>query len=171
MLENKKFRSYPSTNQFRQIVKDIRSNAQFSGLDEDGNAIFDKDKKAPIITFKGTVKLHGTNAGFTYDNVNGEVFQSRKNIITVEKDNAACAFMMNSRKELFIELIKEIAERNSIDLNEYGITLFMELCGGNIQKGVAISGLPKMFVIFPHCKVFKINNDEENVSYWLEVDE
>jgi len=58
-------------------------------------------------------------------------------------DNAGFAFFVESNKEAFKELFKTLDFKDA-DF----ITIFGEWCGGNIQKGVAINGLPKMFVVF-----------------------
>lgn len=52
-------KKYPSIGQFRNIIKDVQNNARFVGVDENNEPIFDITKKAPILTFTGTVKLHG----------------------------------------------------------------------------------------------------------------
>ena len=58
-------------------------------------------------------------------------------------DNAGFAFFVESNKEAFKELFKTLDFKDA-DF----ITIFGEWSGGNIQKGVAINGLPKMFVVF-----------------------
>jgi hypothetical protein len=56
---------------------------------------------------------------------------------------------------------------DSFDLVDGGMTtaFYGEWCGGNIQKGVAINGLPKMFVIFAIARV-GYNQDERS---WIPV--
>ena len=140
----KKFCSFPEIGQYRQIVKTVTDRARFVGKDEEGNAIYDNAKMLPIQKFTGTVKLHGTNAGVTLSK-DGEMYaQSRSNIITVEKDNAGFAFFVESKKDVF-----KYKFFNQLDFKGYDyITIFGEWCGGNIQKGVAINGLSKRFVVF-----------------------
>ena len=55
----KKMIKYPSIEQFRNIVSNVNRHFNFVGLDENGDAIYDPTLPKPIITFKGTVKLHG----------------------------------------------------------------------------------------------------------------
>lgn len=50
---------YPSTDQFKAVVGNILRQYNFVGLGEDGEAIYDGNRQKPVITFKGTVKLHG----------------------------------------------------------------------------------------------------------------
>lgn len=51
--------SFPEIGQYRSIVKTVRERAQYIGKDENGDAIFDESKECPIISFRGTTKLHG----------------------------------------------------------------------------------------------------------------
>lgn len=148
----KKFCGFPEIGQYRNIVKTVVDRSKYVGKDENGQAIFDYTRRAPIISFSGTCKLHGTNSGISF-NQEGEMWaQSREHIITPEKDNAGFAFYTEANKETFKQLV------SLIPFNGYDyVTIFGEWCAGNIQKGVAISGLPKMFVIFD----IKRSNDNE----------
>jgi hypothetical protein len=127
------FIKYPSIEQFRNIVKEVKF-------------ITGETSLLPTLTFTGTVKLHGTNAGISFNTVTGELwFQSRNNIITPEKDNAG--FAKWGSYEHFA--IKRLIDKY---INAYGlsgdVTLFGEWCGGNIQPNIGIYGLDKMFVLF-----------------------
>ncbi len=155
----RKFISFPKIGQFRNTIKTVVEQARFSGIDENGDAIFDPTKIPPTLTFEGTVKLHGTNAGVTINRENEMWSQSRENIISLEKDNAGFAFFVESNKEVFNELF------NSIDMRDADfITIFGEWSGGNIQKGVAINGLEKMFVVFA-VKLSYINTENRTNIY------
>lgn len=157
---------FPSIEQFRTVVKNVKHQAEYVGQDENGEAIFNKNVSYPTLKFTGTVKLHGTNAGICYNS--DEMWtQSRENIITPEKDNAGCAFFVESRKEVFKALFEYIRTYYNLDLTQNTIALFGEWCGGNIQKGVAITGLEKMFVIFG---VKIVPNNEEIPAYWVNED-
>lgn len=161
----KKHISYPKIGQFRNIVANIKRGVSFVGLDNDGEAVYDHSIKMPKLTFNGTVKLHGTNASVCFNSKDGFWIQSRKNIITVEKDNAGFAFFAESKKEIFIELLENVVDYHNLDTNEFTISLYGEWAGKGIQKGVAISKLEKSFFIFG----VKVSNpqDEEFNSYWL----
>jgi hypothetical protein len=117
-------------------------------------------KPLPTLRFKGTVKLHGTNAGVTFDKSSKEMYpQSRENVISVEKDNAGFAFFVESKKQVFSTLIEKVDSKDA----DY-VTIFGEWCGGNIQKNVAICELEKMFVIFGVKLSFK---DEKRANVYL----
>ncbi len=163
-MENRKMITFPEIGQFRQIIKLVHDNTRYSGRDENGDAIFDASKVLPTLTFTGTVKLHGTNAGVTLTKEGDMYPQSRENVISIEKDNAGFAFFVESNKEVFKELF------NTLDIRDADyITIFGEWSGGNIQKGVAINGLPKMFVIF--AVKLSYNDNEEKSNYFLTDEE
>ena len=169
----KKMIKFPSIEQFRTIISNILRHFNFVGLDDNGDAIYDMTAVKPTLKFRGTVKLHGTNAAVSYNTKGGLWAQSRENIITVEKDNAGFAFFTESNKDVFLDLILKIAEKEDINRNKNTITIYGEWCGGNIQKGVGISNLPKSFFIFG-VKISPIVVDEEEAklkpSYWVSYD-
>ena len=132
-------KKYPSIEQFRNVIREVRNNHDFKGRDSEGNAIYKHTDNYPILKFKGTVKLHGTNSGIAkyYD---GRIeFQSRERVLSLENDNAGFMAAMIQKKLDFLF--------SGLDFKDYAI-VYGEWCGGNIQKGVAINGLEKMFVIF-----------------------
>jgi hypothetical protein len=171
----KKMIKYPSIEQFRTVVSNVNRRYNFTGLDENGEAIYDPSLPKPVLTFKGTVKLHGTNASVCYNKQNGLWVQSRENIITPEKDNAGFAFFVESNKDAFINLFGEISIKNDlgylIDVEQATITIYGEWAGGNIQKGVGISNLPKSFFIFGIKVTPHTETEEElkaNPAYWID---
>jgi hypothetical protein len=167
----KKMIKFPSIEQFRTVVTNINRHFNFVGLDENGDAIYDPSLSKPKVKFKGTVKLHGTNAAVCYNAVSGLWAQSRENIITVEKDNAGFAFFVESNKEVFETLCKMVGKRENIFLSNNTVTIYGEWCGGNIQKGVALTNLPKSFFIFG-VKITPHTQDEEEAklkpAYWVD---
>lgn len=165
MTQVKKIIKYPSTVQFRNVVKSILERNSFVGLDEEGKAIYDPSIKKPLLTAKGTIKIHGTNAGVSYSNPHGLWAQSRENIITVDKDNAGFAFHAHSNEEFYTKSLKEFADKNNIDLDINSITVFGEWAGTSIQKGMGITKHPKSLFVFG-VKVAK-PGDEEFKSYWI----
>lgn len=167
----KKLIKFPSIEQFRTIVATVLRQFNFVGLDENGDAIYDTTKPKPTLTFKGTVKLHGTNAAVSYNKVGGLWAQSRENIITVEKDNAGFAFFVESNKDVFNKLFREIQEQTNVSYEHNTVTVYGEWCGGNIQKGVGITNLPKSFFIFGVKVTPHTTTEEElkaNPAYWVD---
>lgn len=144
---------YPSIGQFRNVIYQVNRTHEFVGLDENNEPIYDKGRPKPTLTFKGTVKIHGTNAAVCYNDTDGIYYQSRKNIITPEKDNAGFAKFAESNKDVFLEMFDDIS--CSMDTKGKTIAIYGEWAGQGIQKKVAVSQLPKSFFIFG----LKIEND------------
>jgi len=135
---------YPSIGQFRDVVKEVTSSTQFIGLDDDGKAQFNPHAELPTLQFTGTVKLHGTNAAVGFDPITNQMWvQNRKRIITPEDDNAGFAAFVEDRKNDFELIFNKMTKWFNGTIIIYG-----EWCGGNIQSGVALNQLEKMFVIF-----------------------
>lgn len=134
--------SFPSIEQFRHVITSVTNRTR--------RREEDRDKELPVLKFIGTVKLHGTNSAIVYEKGNGHWCQSRNNIITPLKDNAGFAQYIDPLADQFFA--EHVLPHSPVIRDEYEqgrkIVIFGEWCGGNIQKGVAISGLPKMFVIF-----------------------
>lgn len=111
--------------------------------------------------FANGVCVHNTNAGIALNLHTGEMWhQSRENIITLEKDNAGFAMFATVRKDYFLELFKRAYD--IARLQKKYIVIFGEFFGGSIQKGVAITGLPKAFSVFDIMMV-----DEEGERTYL----
>ena len=91
------------------------------------------------ITYRGKIKLHGTNAGITVK-PNGDVFaQSRTSTIGTGNDNAGFAAWVESTKEYW----------STLQMPDEKVIIFGEWCGPGIQKGVAINSVEeKQFAIF-----------------------
>ena len=161
-----KFITYGSIEQFKSVVRNITYTAQYVGLDEDKNPIMDRDAKLPILECTASEKIHGTNAAVCFNK--GEFWvQSRKNIITPEKDNAGCAFTAYANKDQWMKIINDLVETYKIDIDNNTISVFFEWAGGNIQKNSALTGIDKKALIFQYFKVSP--NDEEQVRYWLKT--
>ena len=122
--------------QFRDLIRTVRERHDFKGLDADENPIFEHTSEYPKLSFTGTVKIHGTNASIV---INDDIqFQSRNRVITINSDNKGfAAFADKTNKK--IKLKKYFGDN---------IVIFGEWCGEGIQKGVAVSKLPRMFVVF-----------------------
>jgi hypothetical protein len=131
-------KKYPSIEQFRNVIRNVRANHDYKGKTPEGLSVYGHTENYPVLKFRGTVKLHGTNAGIvSYGN--RVVFQSRERVLSLEEDNAG---FMNAMHEKDLSFLFK-GFHPSVYVAIYG-----EWCGGNIQKGVAINGLDKMFVIF-----------------------
>jgi hypothetical protein len=127
------FVSYPSTPDFAKFERDHRY--------KDGGS---KHLKG---TYIGTVKLHGTNISIVYTMSNRATpqFQSRNLIITPTKDNmGAAAFLSQAPLRPLIDEIMSIYGQE--DFAE--VLIAGEWAGEGIQKGVALSSLPRFYAVF-----------------------
>lgn len=166
----KRFIKYPSISQFKDIVKNVIHSARFFSHDPITDiTVLNMNATLPVIKAVATEKIHGTNASVSYSDEDGFWVQSRNNIITVDKDNAGCAFAAMNNKDAWMDIIRALASFNKIDLEKHIITVYFEWCGGNIQKKSAVSGLEKLAIIFPHFRVSPVNPELEDAAYWLET--
>lgn len=147
---------FPSIEQLRHVIENVKHRAQWTGKeDENGDPIYDEEAVLPTLNFIGTVKLHGTNAAIVYTwnhlEVNYDVHaQSRTRIITPTSDNAGFAAFVATRntEKILSDIMRAVVNEQDLGYTPEAVKVYGEWCGGNIQKGVAINGLDKMFVIF-----------------------
>ena len=136
---------FPSIKQFRDVITHVKNTTYYNGKDSEGNAVYDYNRILPVLSFHGTIKLHGTNAAICCGiyNKHGEYrtwYQSRNNIITPNNDNMGfAAYCERNLKHNINILFNDIG---GDDVQVYG-----EWCGEGVQKNVAISKLSKRFVI------------------------
>ena len=158
---------FPSISQFRNVVRHVQQQSRFAGKDENGDAIYDTSRELPTLEFRGTVKLHGTNAGIVYDVKTGAFeFQSRERVLAIGNDNAGFALAMSNTDDVLEFIMASIyTQFGRGETNLSKIAVFGEWCGAGIQKGVAVSALPKMFVIF----AAKLIREEGFEDSWVDV--
>lgn len=156
---------FPSIRQFRDVIREVKRKAAFMGLDEAGEPIINPAPTLPILEFRGSVKIHGTNAAVVFT-PEGIKFQSRERELTAEQDNAGfCNHMLlqgDALRQIANEIEKELGLNRAVDNI---IAIYGEWCGGNIQRGVALNGLPRMFVVF----AIRVNGDWQDIDNfgWL----
>jgi len=167
---------FPSIGQFRNAVSNVNHSYNYIGQDENGDPIYDVTKEKPILTFKGSCKLHGTNAAICY-NDNEFWVQSHKQLITPQKDNAGFAFFAESHKDVFIKICTEIKEKHNIDTLKETICVYGEWAGKGIQSGVGINNIPKSFFIFgvkvskKEMETYEDGTQEEvKIGRWLDCE-
>ena len=163
-------KSYTDIGQFRNTVKSVRERHDYQGRDENNKAKFKHISPYPILRFRGTVKLHGTNSGIVaYKGNDGKIshygFQTRERDIDLnnlpEDDNYDFA------KEMLAKNYKRLFD--GIHFNET-CAIYGEWCGETIQKKVAIAQLPKMFVIFG-IRIDDIYHDIEEFPHLISESE
>lgn len=146
--------SFPSIGQFRDVIKQVHASAKYLNV------------PVPVVKFTGTVKLHGTNFAICrpVKGVCDDIyFQSRERVITALDDNHGSATWGTVNKFALNEMFDAIAD-DQCGENEI-IQIYGEWAGGNIQKGVGLSGLQKSFFVF----AIRISEDSASTS-WLSED-
>jgi hypothetical protein len=130
---------YHSIEQFRNCIKEV----QF---------LFKDQPKLPTLTFTGSVKLHGTNAGVELP---ANIPQSRNQVLAEGNDSYGFYTFHKERKEIF----QQIYDSLGLDLP---VVIYGEWAGKGIQQGVAISKLDRAFYIFG----IKVITGEDS-HYWI----
>lgn len=124
------FFKYPSIDHLKQVKYDIQ---KIVGIG-----------KMPTLQLQGTVKIHGTNGGVTVTRDEDLHVQSRNRILTENSDNAGFFKFVDSCT--YFDITRQNLCNQYSHLNIF--TIYGEWCGGNIQKGVGVSGMEPVFIIF-----------------------
>ena len=159
---------FPSIEQFRNVIRHVKTHAQYAGKDENGDAIFDQSLPIPTLKFRGTVKLHGTNAGIVYDvDTDSFTYQSRERELSLTSDNAGFMLAQMKNEMIWRDVVSQAMSEIWIPhVPIKKVAIFGEWCGSGIQKGVALTQLPKMFIVFA---VKCVLSDE--TTHWLPIGE
>ena len=125
------------------------------------------------VTFRGTVKLHGTNVGIVCTPA-GLQAQSRNRPLTIEDDNYSFAAFV-ARPEVaraLRELEAELRAQAELDA-DVPLVLWGELVGPKVQKGVATAKLPeRQFVLFAvgsRRDEPMVDGDEDSDKHYLDL--
>ena len=120
------FEHWPSIESFHRVRTDVASYLEVVGI-----------RVAPI-TYRGKVKLHGTNSGIVIRPDGKVLAQSRSRLISSAEDNMGFATWLEAHADTFSRLNRDVP-----------IIIYGEWCGKGIQKGVAISNIDKViFAVF-----------------------
>jgi hypothetical protein len=136
MQQNTAFIPFPSIGQFRDAVFNIKALAKAANY-----------HNLPTIKYVGKVKLHGTNAAICFDKSGSLHCQSREKVIYPGADNAGfAAWAYENIDAIKRTILIDNGFFSDIDFDQ--ICVFGEWCGGKTSPNVALSQLPKMFVVF-----------------------
>lgn len=129
-----------STESIYHLFKRANASWNYHGVDH---------SVRPTLTFRGTVKLHGTNAGIRIEGVGKKpVGLARSRAVTVNSDNCGFAMFLESiPQEVFDRLYTDLVGKDT-RTEGLPLTVFGEWCGSGVQGGVALSQVKKHFVIF-----------------------
>lgn len=146
------FFKFPSIEQFRNVVKSVRERSAYVGQDENGDTIKDFNKQQPTLSFRGTVKVHGTNAAIVRMPDGRFLAQSRNNTLVAPGDNAGFrAFVESIPNDQLERMFAGIANGRSVDDlvdMTQPVVVYGEWAGKGIQSGVAVSGVDRFFYLF-----------------------
>ena len=160
------FRKFPSIEQFRNNIRAVRNRVSYAGKDADGNPIYNHCI-FPTLHLVGTVKVHGTNASIAQMKSGAEIeYGSRNGPITPESDNAGFAtYHECTLKDSGFDIKSHFEDIRTVLKHDGPIYIYGEWAGGNIQSGVAINGLPKMFI--PFAIALYSDDTEEATRTWV----
>lgn len=144
-----KIRKFTPIDSLRHVVKAAQLRATYIGRDEHDvpqYRDYDDSITLPTIRYRGTVKIHGENAGVRLVPEDGNipshfVPQSRNRDLSLNDDNRGfAAFVLNDERQGVIEGLFEATDAAVV----YG-----EWCGPGIQKGEAIQKVDsKRWIVF-----------------------
>lgn len=160
---------FPSIKQYSDVVRYVSDRMQFAGNDANGKPTYHPyTVKKPTLKFRGTPKMHGSNAAAVLHVATGEIFfQSRYHLLTLEKDLwGFMAHMVNKKSQVMEIATAALAQYDKVP--EY-VAIFGEWCGGSVQPGIALSKLPEMFCIFAIKMVDGKNADGSHKGDWIDI--
>ena len=150
------FKKYGKTGQFRNVVRSINDEVRGCYDKDKDEWSYDEAISLPKLVFHGTVKAHGTNTSITF--CDGEIITAGRNkIVVVGDDNYGFSAWAN-KPEVKQDLFDIVGNQNNIIL--YG-----EWCGAGIRKGVAITGLDKMWIVFAAREC----GDDGDGGRWIDI--
>jgi hypothetical protein len=166
----KTFFPFPSIGQFANAIRHVSQRTRYSGKDKNGDPVYN-NAPLPTIEYRGTVKMHGTNAAIVYDpHTQDLAFQSRERTLTLEQDNAGFMLSMLGKQEKILEMMDVMRMAIGMRVDPARMVVFGEWCGGSIQKSVALNAIPKMFVIFGVKVIPSVEDGTEENNLWIDLD-
>lgn len=124
----------------------------------------------PVLTFRATVKVHGTNGGLVKYEDGSIKFQSRERELTPEDDNMGFAAFMSkigtsTLDEMLFKPLESKLSESGVKV-EYPLAIFGEFAGTGVTKKVSVSKLPVFFMVFSahHGELV------ENTKNWVSDD-
>lgn len=162
-------RKFPSIEQFRHVVETVTHRAEYIGQSADDTPMYDHARPKPVLTFDGTVKLHGSNGGVAFDLVEDTVeAQSRERILTLAEDNHGfCAWAQSDQGASDLAHLREAVLSNvPADAGQpVALRVFGEWCGAHVNAKTAIGQLPARWVVFAI-----LATQADGTERWLDVE-
>ena len=163
-----KFSAFPKIGQFRNTIKSVKEGYTYTLDLSTDQWVHDPTKTPPVLVFTGTTKIHGTNAGiYCSQKIDGlEVNAQTRNAAVDGSGHFGFVEWLSVKGQ---DLASKVLDLFGEEIAQKDFVIYGEWCGGGIQKGVAVNGLPKMFVIFG-VKIIsdKYGDDEDEANYWVD---
>jgi hypothetical protein len=161
--------SFPSIRQYGDVCRYVAERVQYAGRDADGKAMYHQyTVQKPKLKFRGTPKLHGTNAAVVLNVETDQLtYQSRDNELTLDKDLFGFMAYMLDKSEPIRQITRAVLAEQKV--KPKFIAIFGEWCGGEVQNGIALAELPKMFCIFGIKVVTGKNPDGSSAGTWFDI--
>lgn len=139
--------TFPSIEQYYNVIHKVKDRATFSHKDEQGN-VHRKSVRLPVLKYEGTVKLYGTNTALS--RVDGQViYQSKNRELSITDDHMGFMNFMQPNEQAMHKVIDAVLIATGNELTA-PIAIFGEWCGKGVirRSKTAITRVPKMFVMF-----------------------
>lgn len=164
------FHPFPSIDQFRNVIRGVGLKATYVGRDEAGDPIYDGTRPKPTLTFRGTVKVHGTNAAIviTPDGAGGLTVgaQSRSQELVAPADNAG--FRAWVEATITPDLARDLYHQARATEGTEVVVVYGEWAGKGIQAGVAVNALEKFFYVFAVKVITRVTEVTDERS-WIDI--
>jgi len=147
---------YPSIEQFKNVIHEVQRDTRYLGKDEFNQPIYN-NVPLPTITFNGTVKIHGTNAGVRLEKTGNLVAQSRERDLSLLSDNMGFSAFVFKNEEVFRNLCSNIIGDND------AVVIYGEWFGKGINSNVAVNELEKRLAIFG------IRFIKDDIEQWVDT--
>ena len=146
----------PSIGQFRNVVHAVKSTAEFHNV------------AAPVLTVKGLVKVHGTNASIVFRPDGSQTAQSKTKVLDTHNDNAGFCNWQSTRVTQMESLFDELVTSGCVSADQI-TCIYGEWAGKGVQSGVGVSKVDKFFYIFGVCTIDEEVVDDEGtpIKNWL----
>jgi hypothetical protein len=174
---------WPSIGHFRQTVSSVAYYTRRTGTqDENGKPILDESIPLPVLRYRGTVKLHGTNVSLVF-NPKGQRLSAQGREVQLSGEHTAFGFYQHvlGNYEVMEALCRTLDKLNSPEISKLfrpgrrpRLVVFGEWCGRGIQGKCAVSQLEKMFVVFRAGWAEELPADvsrDERTFWWLPPDQ
>lgn len=111
--------SFPSIEQFKNVHRKVQEKAQFMGLDENKDPIFNRDIKLPTLAYEGTVKIHGCFSSKSLVTLsNGQ----KERIDNLKAGDSILSFNLNSQS-----FVAQVIDQTFVrELNKKWIKLYFD---------------------------------------------